>query len=253
VDPAVTFALDGYEPVAFHTYPALMRAAEARTEVLVPAEPVTSLTMPAEPRAMPVEPVDLPTVPSKPVAIPTRPAEPVDAYLVGIDATAMLREQLADFLDAAGARRDVRVSVAVSSGSTVEWVLRSAVPYGVRALPRYPATDPTADPTAAVAAAAAAVAGDAADQPERRRLLVLVWDRSPAEIRHLGAPASALVLHCVDAELDRLPPDGPNPSWLLSRSRPRPRRSLLAQAGRLLTGWDAFTEVPDGLVLTRLG
>jgi hypothetical protein len=252
VDPAVTFTLDGYEPVAFHTYPALMRAAEARTEVLVPAEPVTALTMPAEPPAMPVEPVEVPAVPSKPVAVPTRPAEPVDAYLVGIDATAVLREQLADFLDAAGARRDVRVSVGVSSGSTVEWVLRSAVPYGVRALPRYPATDP-ADPMGAVAAAAAAVAADSADQPERRRLLVLVWGRPPAEIRHLGAPASALVLHCVDAELGRLPPDGPNPSWLLSRSRPRPRRSLLAHAGQLLTGWEPFREVPDGLVLARLG
>jgi hypothetical protein len=62
-----------------------------------------------------------------------------------------------------------------------------------------------------------------------------------------------LVLHCVDVVLDWPPPDGQASSWLLARSRPWPSRSLLAQAGRLLTGWEAFKEVPDGLVLTRPG
>ena len=127
------------------------------------------------------------------------------------------------------------------------------MPYGVRALPRYPSTEPVVDTAAAVAAAASAIAGDAADKPDRRRLLVLVWERPPTAVRLPASPASALVLHCVDAELDRLPPDGWGPSWLLSRSRARPRRSLLAHAGRLLTGWEPFSEVPDGLVLARLG
>ena len=84
-------------------------------------------------------------------------------------------------------------------------------------------------------------------------MLVIVWGGPPAPVQLPDSPASALVLHCVDAELDRLPPDGWGPSWLLSRSRPRPRRSLLAQAGQLLTGWETFREMPDGLVLARLG
>jgi hypothetical protein len=236
VDPAVTFTLDGYEPVAFHTHPALTRAAEARTQVLPPAEPVVG-----------------PTLPSQPVSVPKAPSQPVEAYLVGIDATALLQQQLADFLDSAGVRRDVWVSVGVGRGSRVEWVLRSAVPYGVHALPRYPATEPVTDSTAVAAAAATTVSADAADQPDRRRLLVLVWGRPPAAVNLRVSLASALVLHCVDAELDGLPPGGWGPSWLLSRSRPRPRRSLLAHAGQLLTGWEAFREVPDGLALTRLG
>ena len=231
----MTFALDTYEPVAFHTYPALMRAAEARTEVLHPAEP----THRPEPGVAAAAPV-----PDKSV--------PVVAYLVGIGATTVLRDQLADFLDAAGVRRDVRVSVGVSSGSTVEWVLRDAVPYGVRALPSYPPDTSAADPQAALEAAGAVLADDASASPDRR-LVVLVWDRPPAPVRLPGSLASALVLHCVDAVLDLPPPDGRGPCWLLWRSRPRPPRSVLAQAGRLLTGWDAFTEIPDGLVLTRLG
>jgi hypothetical protein len=240
--------------VAFHTYPALMRAAEAQTEVLVPGEPVAGRTMPAEPRVVAAEPVQAAQQPAEPVATPRVPAQPapVAAYLVGIDGTAVLRSQLADFLDAAGARRDVRVSVGVGSGSIVEWVLRSAVPYGVRALPRYPAADSAVDLAAAAASAAAAVAADAAGQPDRRRLLILIWGRPPVAACLLDPPASTLVLHCVDAELDRLPP-GWGPCWLLARSRHRPRRSLLAHAGQLLDGWEPFREVPDGLVLARLG
>ncbi|HEV2927130.1 MAG TPA: hypothetical protein VGW74_00425 [Propionibacteriaceae bacterium] len=224
----MTFTLDRYEPVAFHAYPALMRPAATHV-----SDPEVARTTPGSDKPVPA---------------------PVAAYLVGIDATAVLRHQLADFLDAAGTRQDVRVSVGVSGESTVEWVLRDALPYGVRALPRYPATEPVVDPAAAVAAAASAVAADAADQPDRRLLLlVLVWGRQPAAVRFPGLPASTLVLHCVDAELDRLPPDGWGSCWLLARSRHRPRRSVLAQAGQLLTGWEAFREVPDGLVLARLG
>ena len=231
----MTFALDTYEPVAFHTYPALMRAAEARTEVLHPALP-THLSEPDVARATPV----------------SDESAPVAAYLVGIGATTVLRQQLGDFLDAAGARRDVRVSVGVSGGSTVEWVLRDAVPYGVRALPHYPQDTSAADPQAALDVVGAVLADDASTSPDRR-LVVLVWDRPPTPVRLPGSLASALVLHCVDTVLDRPPPDGRGPCWLLWRSRPRPPRSLLAQAGRLLTGWDAFTEIPDGLVLARLG
>jgi hypothetical protein len=250
VEPDVTFALDRYEPVAYHTYPALMRAADARTEVLRPADPVTGPPVRVTPPVVSAQPADAPTLPAQPVAAPKTPSQPVAAYLVGMDATSVLRQQLADFLDAAGARRDVWVSVGVGSGSSIEWVLRDAVPYGVRALPQYPDTEPVADAAAAVAAAATAVAADAVDQPDRRRLLVLVWGRPPAGVRLPGSLASALVLHCVDAELDRLP-DGWGPSWLLSRSRPRPRRSPLAQVGELLNSWEAFREMPDGLVLAR--
>jgi hypothetical protein len=181
------------------------------------------------------------------------PAEPVAAYLVGMDGTAVLRQQLADFLDAAGTRQDVRVSVGVSGGSSVEWVLRDAVPYGIRALPRYPPETSTGDPAAVLEAVGTALADDALNSPERRRLVVLIWDRLPVPVRFPGPLASALVLHCVDVVLDWPPPDGQASSWLLARSRPRSSRSLLAQAGRLLTGWEAFIDVPTGLVLTRLG
>jgi hypothetical protein len=236
VDPAVTFTLDHYEPVALHANPALMRAAGARTELLRPAEPAVA-----------------PTLLSQPVPVPKAPSQPVEAYLVGIEATALLQQQLADFLDSAGGRRDVWVSVGVAGGSSLEWVLRSAVPYGVRALPRYPVTGPVIDVAAAMGAAAAAIATDATDQPDRRRLLMLIWGRPPTAVDLPASLASVLVLHCVDAQLDRLPPDGWGPCWLLSRSRPRPRRSLLAHAGQLLTGWEAFREVPDGLTVARLG
>ena len=81
----------------------------------------------------------------------------------------------------------------------------------------------------------------------------MVWGRPPTAGRLPASPASVLIMHCVDAELGRLPADGWGPSVLLSRSRARPRRSLLAQAGQLLTGWEAFRDMPDGLVLARLG
>ncbi len=251
----MTFTLDRYEPVAFHNYPALMRAAEARTQVLHPGPPMAAPMPTVEPRVSVVEPVEQPTVPAapaEPAAVPRASSTPVHAYLVGIDATAVLREQLADFLDVAGARRDVWVSVAVADGPALEWVLRGAVPYDVRAMPRYPATEQLTDAGAAVTAAASAIAADAADGADQRRLLILVWGRPPAGVRLPESLASSLVLHCADAELNRLP-DEWGSSWLLSRSRSRPRRSRLAHAGQLLTGWEAFREVPDGLVLARLG
>ena len=109
------------------------------------------------------------------------------------------------------------------------------------------------DAAAVVAAAARAVGVDADDQPDRRRLLILVWGGAPAAVRLPDPAVPALVLHCSDAELARLSAEEWGPCWLLSRSRSRPRRSLLAQAGQLLSGWESFRKVPDGLVLTRLG
>jgi hypothetical protein len=234
----MTFGLDRYEPVAFHTYPALMRAADARTEVLQPPADLSASTV-----AIATTQADK--------SAEMAPAEPVAAYLVAMEGTAVLRKQLADFLDAAGSRQDVRVSVGVSGGSSVEWVLREAVPYGVRALPRYPLETSTGDPAAVLEAVGTELADDALKSPERRRLVVLVWDRPPVPVRFPRPLASALVLHCVDVVLDWPPPDRQDSSLLLARSRPWPSRSLLAQAGRLLTGWDAFTEVPEGLVLIR--
>ena len=121
LDPAVTFTLDHYEPIAFHTYPALMRAAGNPTEVLRPAVPVAAPTVPMEPRVSSAEPGHALTTTAQPVEVGKAPAQPVDAYLVGIDATAVLRQQLADFLDVAGVRGDVRVTVGVGSGSGVDW------------------------------------------------------------------------------------------------------------------------------------
>ena len=58
--------------------------------------------------------------------------------------------------------------------------------------------------------------------PDRRRLLVLVWGGLPVPARRPASLASALVLHCVDAVLDRLRRLTPwGPSWLLTRSRSR--------------------------------
>ena len=260
----MTFALDRYEPVAFHTHPELMRAAEAQTAVLHPAgspvpagAPYAAPPSPAPfrapvPGSAPVAaatPVSPPTA-ATPTPPPKPPPEPIAAYLIGMDATPLLRSQLADFLDAAGSRRDVRVSVGVVTGRELSWVLRDQVPYGVRAMPRYPDAGTTADADAAVTTVAAAVLTDAADDPNRRQLVVLLWDRPPGPVELPATLRSALVLHCVDAVLTLPAPNGPSgSSWLLARSRPGPRPSLLAQAGRLLDRWEAFASLPPGLVL----
>jgi hypothetical protein len=58
------------------------------------------------------------------------------------------------------------------------------------------------------------------------------------------------VLHCVDAVLT--PPAGNGSggtSWILARTRPGPRPSLLAHTGRLFDRWEDFVAVPAGLVL----
>lgn len=266
----MSFSLDRYEPIAFHTYPDLMRAAEAQTAVLHPAAPPVPTPAPSPvappspgPTPAPVEPSPesvepspgsvepTPGSPSTPAPSAAAPAEPITAYLVGVDATPLLRAQLADFLDAAGSRRDVRISVGVATDREVDWVLRDQVPYGVRAMPRYPDTPSTGGARTALQAAAAAVAADAADEPARRRLVVLLWDQCP-EPAELPPPlASALVLHCVDAVLSPPSVNGTGTSWLLARSRPGPRPSLLAQVGRLLEGWEAFAALPTGLVLCR--
>jgi hypothetical protein len=265
----MSFALDRYEPIAFHTHPELMRAAEARTAVLHPATPphpavprppaATATTPVSPPPAATATPVSPPTPVAPPAAVPPpapvpAPPAPIAAYLVGMDATPLLRSSLADFLDAAGARRDVRVSVGVATGPQVSWVLRDRVPYGVRALPRYPDAGPPPDPGAALAATAAAVVADAADDPGRRQLVVLLWDRPPEPVVPPPALRSALVLHCVDAVLTPSAVDGPaGTGWLLARSRPGPRPSVLAHAGLLLDRWEAFAALPPGLVLGQGG
>ena len=272
----MSFALDRYEPIAFHTHPELMRAAEAQTVVLhlsaapmpapavaptpqvtsppplVSPPPPVSTSPPASPppaASAPVSevtPVSHPT-PAEPAAPPTKP---IAAYLIGMNATPLLRSSLADFLDAAGSRRDVRVSVGVAAGRQVSWVLRDQVPYGVRALPRYPDAEPAPDSAAALAAAAAAVVADAAEGPDRRQLVVLLWDRPPDTAALPATFRSALVLHCVDAVLAPPALDGTGgSSWVLARSRPGPRPSLLTHAGRLLDRWEAFAALPPGLVL----
>ena len=274
----MTFALDRYEPVALHLHPELMRAAEAPTAVLHPAGaqpvpvsaprpgtgPQITSVPPAAPTPSslagpsPAEPATFPSVPDPTVAPvsppapaePPAPPEPLAAYLVGMNATSVLRASLADFLDAAGSRPDVRVSVGVATGRQVAWVLRDQVPYGVRVMPRYPDLGPAPDPTAALAAVSAAVVTDAGDAPARRQLVVLLWDRWPDPVVAPAALRSALVLHCVDAVLT--PPAGNGSggtSWILARTRPGPRPLLLAHTGRLFDRWEDFVAVPAGLVL----
>jgi hypothetical protein len=269
----VTFALDRYEPVALHLNPELMRAADAQTAVLHPVgTPTTPVAVPqfaaappgaptpapvagpppAEPAPAPVPAAEVtPVSPPTPTDPPSAPArsEPIAAYLIGMNDSSLLRASLADFLDAAGSRRDVRVSVGVATGRQVTWVLRDQVPYGVRAMPRYPDPGPAVDPDAALAAASAVVTADAADAPARRQLVVLVWDRWPEPVTPPVALRSALVLHCVDAVLTPATGNGSGASWILARSRPGARPSLLAHTGRLLDRWEAFGAVPPGLVL----
>ena len=170
-----------------------------------------------------------------------------------MNATSVLRASLADFLDAAGDRRDVRVSVGVATGRQVTWVLRDEVPYGVRAMPRYPDLGPAPDPSAALAAVSAAVVADATDPPalRRRQLVVLVWDRWPEPVATPVSLRSALLLHCVDAVLSPPASNGSGgSSWILARTRPGPRPSLLAHTGRLLDRWEDFVAVPAGLALS---
>jgi hypothetical protein len=278
----VTFTLDGYESVALHLRPELMRAAEAQTVVLHPVgTPPASADVPqpaSAPRLAPTPPAAPPSPaprsasppngpasppPSVPVPAVTpaspptpgqpAPPEPLAAYLVGMNATSVLRASLADFLDAAGDRRDVRVSVGVATGRQVTWVLRDEVPYGVRAMPRYPDLGPAPDPSAALAAVSAAVVADATDPPARRRrqLVVLVWDRWPEPVATPVSLRSALLLHCVDAVLSPPASNGSGgSSWILARTRPGPRPSLLAHTGRLLDRWEDFVAVPAGLALS---
>jgi len=275
----MSFALNRYEPVAFHTHPELMRAAEARTAVLHPAAapiPAPTVATPPAPTVAtppaagpapqlasrpptashPPSPASAPVAEIRPASPPTpagpapAPPEPIAAYLVGLNATPLLRSSLADFLDAAGSRQDVRVSVGVAAGRQVSWVLRNQVPYGVRAMPRYPDAGPAPDPGAVLAAVAPAVVADAAEEPRRRQLVILVWDRWPEPVAGPFSLRSALVLHCVDTV--RTPPatdGGRGNAWVLARSRSGRRPELLAHAGRLLDSWELFAAVPPGLVL----
>jgi hypothetical protein len=83
--------------------------------------------------------------------------------------------------------------------------------------------------------------------------VVLVWDRPPEPALRPPSLASALVLHCSDTVLSPPAANGTAAaSWILARSRPGPRPSLLAHAGRLLDRWEAFADPPAGLWLGRL-
>ena len=249
----MSFTLDRYEPVVFHTHPDLMRAAEAQTAVLHPPAPPLSAPDPTPPRrltpspAPESSPTPAPVMAPDPLAPPTpapstaAPPEPIAAYLVGMDATPLLRTHLADFLDAAGSRRDVRVSVGVAAHGEVTWVLRDEVPYRVRALPRYPDATSMSDACAALPAIAAAVAADAADDPARRQLVVLDLEpvsgpggsasqaglRSGAALCRRGAQSAARPRRRWD-----LLAVGPVPPWRTAVAA-EPRRSSAGPLGVL--------------------
>jgi hypothetical protein len=168
--------------------------------------------------------------------------------VLGICASPLLRDGLAAFLDGAGRRRDVRVSVGVAAEPGVEWVLREAVPYDVRALPHYPP-----DGVTAYGSALPVAPPDA--EPDEGRLLVVVWGAEPRPITWVGPRRPNLVVHCLDwvvepAQLHVLATSGGH--VVLSRTVPAARPSLLGHCGRLLTSWASFTDVPRGLVVTSL-
>ena len=135
--------------------------------------------------------------------------------------------------------------------AAVEWVLRDQVPYGVRAMPRYPAETATGDPAAVLAAVGAAVAADAADAA-RRGAGWSSWSGTGRRIRFACRPRWPRRWCCTASTpcSTGQPPDGQGAVLAAGAVTAPVRRSLLAHAGRLLTGWDAFAEVPDGLVLT---
>lgn len=216
-----SFSLASYQPVAFHAYPELMRAR----------------------RAAPPEPAD--TVPRSPAPEPV--VTGLSATVLGIGATGLLRSGLSGFLDGAGQRRDVRVSVGVICAADVEWVLSEAVPFDVRALPHYPADG------AAYGTCLPVAPPDA--EPNGHRLVVVLWGIEPRPLTWAGADRPDLVVHCLDgvvepAQLRMLA--GPGKQVVLFRTVPAARPDLLAHCGRLLTGWAAFQEVPRGLALTSL-
>jgi hypothetical protein len=228
VGPGVTnFSLATYQPVAFHAYPELMRARRAVPPAS--AEPAPS--------------------PAAPQAGSSPSTDQVGVTVLGICASPLVRDGLAAFLDGAGRRRDVRVSVGVTGAPGVVWVLREAVPYDVRALPQYPP-----DGMAAAYGSALPVAPPDAE-PEGHRLLVVVWGTEPHSITWTGPQRPNLVVHCLDwvvepAQLQMLA--APGAQVVLSRTVPAARPSLLGHCGRLLTSWAAFTDVPRGLVVTSL-
>jgi hypothetical protein len=62
------------------------------------------------------------------------------------------------------------------------------------------------------------------------------------------------VLHCSDTVLTPSAANGTvGSAWVLARSRPGPRPSLLGHAGRLLNRWEAFADPPAGLRLYQQG
>ncbi len=233
-----SFSLATYQPIAFHAYPELMRARRAAPPA--PAEPAPSSAAPQE--AESVRAARGVQGGSSPVA--------QHVTVLGICAADRLRDGLAAFLDSAGRRRDVRVSVGIAGAPGVEWVLRETVPYDVRALPQYPP-----DGGAAAYGSAMPVAPPDAEL-DGSRLLVVVWGTEPRPITWVGPQRPDLVVHCLDwvvepAQLQMLGTSGAQ--VVLSRTVPAARPSLLGHCGRLLTSWAAFQDVPRGLVVTSLG
>ena len=219
----MSFRLDRYEPVAFHTHPELMRAAEAQTAGAAPGRTIAGRGVAALGRAAHGA---CPRGPAYAAVAghPAVPADPCGRAVPGVPRR-RCRRRLRPWRHP---RRSPRTSSAWTpplccaprwptsstraarggtSGSASAW--RTAhrcrgcsgdqVPYGVRAMPRYPETGPALDPDAALAATVAAVAADAADDPGRRQLVVLVWDRPPEPVAPAGlagvGPGAALCRH----------------------------------------------------------
>ena len=250
LDPAVTFTLDGYEPVAFHTYPALMRPRRPGPRCWVRSSRSATPTSRSTPSVG-----DRSSASSRPNRCRPQCAGRTGRRVPGRNRRDRSAAPAAGRLPRRGRRSPGRPG----ERGRQRCIHRGVGAPGCGALRRTRAAALSRrgprrrSGGRAGSWSARVLADDALSAPDRRRLLVLVWGGPPVPVRRPDSLASALVLHCVDVVLDWPPPDGQGPSWLLTRSRSRPGRSLLAQAGRLLTGWDAFTEVPDGMVLTRLG
>lgn len=205
-----------------------------------------------------------------PARPPESPTSTFAVYVVAVgSATDDLYRELPGFLDRAGRRRDPRVSVGYLGPAGLLWPIRTAVPYDIRVLPRYPdRADAARVGTGAVLRTVLeAVRSDRAE-PSRppHAILLLLWGAEcSAEAGPSGAAADDvldLVVQCHPHPLQHPDPRAvgmwsPVPSarrnYLLTRTGPAARTSLLAHCGRLFDGWSAFTAPPAGVALTELG
>ena len=250
-----------------------MRAAEAQTAVLHPADAAVrtggAAAVSEPPRSSPTDsaspatPVSVDRVPESgpgpasdarradPCPGSRRPSRSPRTWS-GWTPPRCCARTLADFLDAAGVsarragqrRRGGRCRRCPGCCGT-----RCPTAYApCRAIPR-PDRRPT--PTPRWPRPPRAAVADAADDPGRRQLVVLLWDRPPEAVRAAGRagvrPGAALRRRGAQPVRDQRRRRVP---WVLARSRPGPRPSLLAHAGRLLDRWEAFAE-PAGRPLVR--